>query len=117
MGATFALKLKQDRRGSAVASLVVSAGNDQLYSTNASRGEGRVACVLGGERDNACVVPKNGGEKTNPLVGGTSLPRRYVGRDDQQRHARAIPQVVDIRWRNVIVESAIVIPGNENDGR
>src|SRR5882724_4845262 len=40
----FALKLKQERSGSATASLVVSAGSDQLCSTNASS-ESKLPCV------------------------------------------------------------------------
>src|SRR5918996_4545509 len=39
-----------------------------------------------------------------------------VGRDNEQRHADPEPEVVDLRWRDVVVEPAVVVPGDEDGG-
>src|ERR687892_1263990 len=39
-----------------------------------------------------------------------------VRRDDEQRHADPEPEVVALGWRDVVVDPAVVVPGDEDGG-
>src|SRR5918994_7481860 len=76
---------------------------------------GRLSVAVRELRHSPVVLnePENARELAE-LVGHVSAFR--VRRDHEQRHADPKPEVVDLRWRDVVVEPAVVVPGDE-DGR
>ena len=89
-------------------------GSAACLVVRAYRGGGVEAVVSGSERRQA--VESFDEFEDRGVVGGAARddrPFACVGRNDPQRYAHAEPVCVDLRWRDVVEEAAVLVVGQE----